>query len=384
PPPLQRWNARVPAEVAAVLMRALAKDYHQRYSSIIDFAENYSRAVQTAQQRYICQHCGQQNRTGAQRCAFCGAEYDNRHCPYCEASVRFGQRCCAACGRLTIPPQLVQHSPLMGISLRQNRYAIKRVLSQSEEKRVMVAVASDAQASEQSVILKRWECADGSMAQRAKQVAYYERATEQLARLRHPLIPAVLDRFAEGKHYYMVETYIDGESLEERLQKLLRPLPEKEVLGYMNSLLNALIALDQQMPPLRHYDIAPANILIEKQRGRAMLTGFQIPPAPLPPAGPTDKGPRNRTTRKLAISPYLPIMDKPYDKRTCIYALAACMHHALTGVAPPHYPTYPPVRMLNPSISHALEGILSRALIEDASARYQTYELLKRDIQRLL
>jgi serine/threonine protein kinase len=272
----------------------------------------------------------------------------------------------------------------VGISLRQSRYTIKRVLSQSEEKRIMVAVASDAQCNEQPVIVKRWECGDGPLAQRAKQVAHYERATEWLAQLRHPLVPAVLDRFAEGKHYYMVETYIDGESLEERLRKLLRPLTEREVLGYINNLLNVLIALEMQVPPLRHYDISPFNILIEKQRGRAILTGFQIPPAPRPQVGPPDRGPRNRTTRKLVISPYLPITDKPYDQRTCIYALAACMHRALTNVAPPHYPTYPPIRMLNPAISRGLEGILSRALIEDASARYQTYELLKRDILRLL
>ena len=40
--------------------------------------------------------------------------------------------------------------------------------------------------------------------------------------------------------------------------------------------------------------------------------------------------------------------------------------------------------MLNPDVSPALERILSRALIEESSARYQSYEALKRDIQRLL
>ena len=80
----------------------------------------------------------------------------------------------------------------------------------------------------------------------------------------------------------------------------------------------------------------------------------------------------------------MPLQDKPYDQRTCIYALAASMHHALTNVAPPHYPSYPPVRMLNPDVSPALERILSRALIEESSARYQSYEALKRDIQHLL
>jgi serine/threonine protein kinase len=383
PAPAQKWNPRVPVEVWAVMQRAMAKDYRQRYSTISDFAEQYTEAVQIAQQRYVCQECGEQNRTGAQRCAFCGAEYDNRYCPYCDTAIRFGQRCCSHCGRLLAPANALTNSPLVGVSVRQGRYTIKRVLKQSEETRTMTAVANDSTVDDKLVVLKRWECADGPLAQRAKDVAYYEKATEAYAQLRHPLIPAILDRFAEGKHYYAVMTYIDGESLEERLQKLLHPLPEREVLTYMNNLLNILSALERNRPPLRHYDISPANVVIERARNRVFLTGLQIPPPPQPSTT-RSAGRGRRTTRKLTISPYLPIQDKPYDQRTCIYALAATMHHALTNVAPPHYPGYPPVRLLNPAISPEFEALLVRALLEDSSARYQTYAAIQRDVQQLL
>ena len=376
----QRLNPRVPVEVATVLLRALAKDYHSRYTSIIEFAESYAAAVQIAQRRYLCQHCGQQNRTGAQRCTFCGADRAERTCPYCDTEVRFGQRCCSVCGRLTLPQSLVVHSPLVGTSVRQGRYLIKHILRQSDESRVTVAVAYDTQAKEQLVVLKRWECAD-TLARRAKDVAYYERTTEQLARLHHPFVPVVLARFAEGKHYYMVTTYVDGENIQERLQKLLRPLAERDVLGYMNSLLNVLIALEKLS--LYHYDISPANIVIEQKRGRALLTGFQVV-APPPEAGTYGGAIPKRTTRKLVVSPYLPIQDKPYDQRTCIYMLAATMHHALTNIAPPHYPTYPPARMLNPALSTDLEAILSRALLEERASRYQSYGAMQKDVQKLL
>ncbi len=384
PPPPQKWNPRVPVEVSAVLQRAMSKDYRQRYYSVSEFADRYASSVQVALQRYACHHCGQQNRTGAQRCTNCGADYDSRRCVYCETPVRFGQRCCSQCGRLTLPPTLVDHSPLVGVALRQGRYTIKHVLRQSEETRIMTAIATDAQIQGHKVFVKRWECCSEPLAQRAKDVAYYEQATGQLARVRHPLLPVILDRFAEGNYYYMVQEYIDGESLDERLQKLLRPLPERDVLSYMNTLLNVLIVLDQQRPALRHYDISPANIIIDK-RGRVLLTGFQIAPPPAAPGSRTrGERVRKRTTRKLDISPYMPIQDRPYDQRTCIYALAASMHQALTNVAPPHYPAYPPVRMLNPAISSTLESILSRALVEDNTIRYQNYEALRRDIQRML
>ncbi len=382
PPTPQQWNARIPVEVSSVLLRAMSKDYHQRYHTINDFADSYSNGVKMALQRYVCQRCGQQNRSGAQRCAVCGADYDNRCCPYCDAPVRFGQRCCSICGRLTIPSAMVAHSPLVGVSVRQGRYTIKHVLKQSEETRVMTAIAHDEQQNGQKIVLKRWECTDAPLTQRAKDVAYYERTTEPLARLHHPFVPKVLDRFAEGSHYYMALTYVDGESIEERLLKFLRPLPERDVVTYLNAMLNVLMALEQQRPPLRHYDISPANIIID-QRGRPILTGFQVAPAPGTTRGARAAG-KIRTTRKLATSPYLPIQDKPFDQRTCIYALAATMHHALSSVAPPHYPTYPPVRLLNPRVSSALEMILSRALTEDNVARYQSYEAMKKDIQRLL
>ena len=379
----QQWNRRIPVEVAAVILRALAKDYRQRYSNILEFAQKYSEAVQTAQQRYVCQLCKHQNRTGAQRCSACGAERDNRHCPYCDTSVRFGQRCCPHCGRLIIPPSSVLNSPLSGVSVWLGRYVIKRVLKSNEETKLTVAVAFDTQANDTQVVLKRWECTDLPLARRAKELIYYEKATEPLTRLSHPLLPRVLDRFVEGKHYYLVLNYVDGESLEEHMQKLLRPLPEREVIGYMNSLLNALMALEQQRPPLRHYDISPSNIIIERTRGRPILTGFQVSAPPSSREAEQKRSP-HRTTRKLAISPYLPVQDKHFDQRTCIYSLAACMHYALTNYAPPHYPAFPPVRMLNPNISFAFETILSRALMEDNRERYQSYGEIQKDIRNLL
>jgi len=284
---------------------------------------------------------------------------------------------------LIIPPGIVRNSPLSGVSVRQGRYVIKRVLKNNEETKLTAAVAFDTQANDTQVLLKRWECTDLPLARRAKELVYYEKATEPLTRLQHPLLPRVLDRFVEGKHYYVVLTYADGESLEERMQKLLRPLAEREVIGYMNSLLNALMALEQQRPPLRHYGISPGNIVIERTRGRPILIGFQISPPPSSPDA-EQKGSNHRTTRKLAISPYLPVQDKPYDQRTCIYSLAACMHYALTNYAPPHYPTFPPVRLLNPNVSVSFETILSRALMEDSRERYRSYGEIQRDIKGLL
>ncbi len=381
PPPPQQWNQRISPEVGAVLLRAMAKNYQQRYSTVIEFAERYKEALNIALQRYTCQRCKHQNRTGAQRCSNCGASSDERLCSFCDTPMRFGQRCCPVCGRLTTPSILVPHSPVAGISVRQGRYLIKHVLRDNEGTNVLTALAQDTQRHDERVLLKRWECTELPLLRRARELVYYEQASQAIAHLKHPLVPHVQDRFVEGRHYYLVSNYIPGESLEERLQRQLKPLPEREVVGYMHTLLNVLVALEQTHPPVRHYDISPANIIIELKRERAMLTGFQIAP---PPPDKQDKLGMHRTTQKIAISPYLPVRDAPFDQRTCIYMLAASMHHALTNNPPPHYPAFPPVRVLNPNVSLELERILSLALMEDPASRYQSYSEIQRDLKKLL
>ncbi len=381
PPPPQKWNSRIPVEVSAVLLRALAKDYRQRYTSITEFAEEYERAVKISLSRFLCSNCGHQNRSGARRCSNCGSQADKRGCQYCGAVTRFGQRVCSVCGRLLHPPSEPRQQPLAGLSVDRGRYTIGRIIKHDPDSDIVVALASDKRAPGKRVVLKRWQCTDQPIEQRQREFEHYQQATEQLTRLNHPLIPKGLERFTEGRYFYFAETYVDGESLEDRMRKLLRPLAEKEVLGYMNAVLNTLIFLEQQQPPIRPYDLSPANVLIERFRNRVFLTGFQVP---APPLNALDKHGARRTTRRLGISPYLPVKDVPYDQRTCIYALAATCHYMLTNSPPPHYPTYPPARLLNPAILEGTALLLDRALMEDNGQRYQSYAELQKDLKRLL
>ena len=64
--------------------------------------------------------------------------------------------------------------------------------------------------------------------------------------------------------------------------------------------------------------------------------------------------------------------------------LAASMHHALTNNPPPHYPTYPSARTINPNVSPEVDRILAHALMEDNTARYQSYGEMQSDLRPLL
>jgi len=293
PPLPQTWNPRIPVEVVAVLQRALAKDYQRRYPSMLAFAEAYRSAVNHALQRYLCQQCGRQNRSGARRCSTCAAHDHNSTCLYCDASVRFGQRCCPLCGRLTSIPDQEQHSILAGLSVHHGQYIIKRVLKNTLETKTLVALAQDTHAGGQLVVLKRWPCIDP-----LKDGQHYETVSAPLLQLRHPLVPRVLDHFIEDRNYYHIQTYIDGESLEERLQRLLAPLSEISVIIWMHTILNILLALEQQMPPASYHfcSLTPANIILDMTRERAFLTGFQLPYRPT-----------IKLNLKMAFSPYVPM-----------------------------------------------------------------------------
>src|SRR6266700_4702162 len=74
----------------------------------------------------------------------------------------------------------------------------------------------------------------------------------------------------------MVQKYVEGETLEERIDRLNQSMKEREVLGYASEVLDVLDYLAQQTPPVVHRDIKPANIIIGSKDRRAHLVDFGI------------------------------------------------------------------------------------------------------------
>ncbi len=88
----------------------------------------------------------------------------------------------------------------------------------------------------------------------------YEQEIKMLGRLNHPGIPRYLDSFQTEEGFCMVQEYIDGKSLSEP-----RRWTPEQIKELALCILEILVYLQQQSPPVIHRDIKPENILMDEQ-----------------------------------------------------------------------------------------------------------------------
>ncbi|RAQ97040.1 protein kinase domain-containing protein [Thermogemmatispora tikiterensis] len=308
-------------------------------------------------------------------------------CPHCGAINRPEARFCSSCGRPVLAgnssPASSQTAsgPLRpGTRLQGGRYEIIRLLGREGNGVALLAV--DHRLGGKQVVIKELLSEASDPQQRQEEIRQFKREVALLAHLDHPLIPAVTDHFQEGERYFMVEEYIEGQSLEELLRRRQGPLSEREALIYAIDIIDVLIYLELQTPPVVHRDIKPANIVISASDGHAYLVDFSVARAGVV------RNALRRQTSALGTPGYA--APEQYqgeaDPRSDLYALAATLHHVLTGRDPRNYPpfSYPLARSLNPQLSPEVERILHYALQPEPDQRYQSALAMKRDIEALL
>ena len=208
----------------------------------------------------------------------------------------------------------------------------------------------------------------------AQQQFQWEAST--LASLDHTNLPRVSDYFTEGGKHYLVMDYVDGETLEDILNRTPGFLLEGQVLNWACQLCDVLTYLHSRQPSVIFRDLKPGNIMVDRS-GAVKLIDFGIARL-FKPGKTTD-------TLKMGTMGYAPPEQHAgkgqTDTRSDIYSLGATLHHLLTKRDPTQHPPFSfntaPPRSLNPAVSPHVESAIMKALAHDRVHRFRTTSEMK-------
>lgn len=187
-----------------------------------------------------------------------------------------------------------------------------------------------------------------------------------IKQLDYKSIVRIVDIIDNGNVIYIIEDYIEGETLGDILEKE-GPQPQESVIEWAIQICEALNYMHNRKPPIIYRDMKPGNVML-KPDGNIMVIDFGIA--------------REYKDKNLADTVCLGT--KGYaapeqfggigqtDQRTDIYCLGVTLYHLLTGQNPcePPYEIYP-IRYWNPQLSAGLEAIIQKCTKQNPNDRYQ-------------
>lgn len=182
----------------------------------------------------------------------------------------------------------------------------------------------------------------------------FAREAKSLAKAKHEAVPYVRDYFSEANRQYLVMELVEGDDLAVLLVKRREPFLLKEVIPWMEQLLDALDYLHNLDPPIIHRDIKPQNLKLNFRRkiklldfgiaksidnGQFTITNQTFVGATLN-YSPFEQIIRvmNPTFREFILLKHRArterILSQNTDARSDIYALGATFYHLLTRRPP--------------------------------------------------
>jgi len=196
-----------------------------------------------------------------------------------------------------------------------------------------------------------------------------------LKNLCHPGIPRIVDIFYKGGNLYIVEDYIEGETLENRLKREGK-LSFEEIREIGVSLCNIIEYLHSFNPPIIYRDLKPSNIMLTPSGG-VVLIDFGI--------SRRYKAGRARDTVLMGSKGYA--SPEQYGrgqstKKTDIYGLGATMYHMAVGSAPASL-TEPLKDKSYEGVDIGLKNIIQKAMQIDEEDRYESAAQLRDEIKGL-
>ena len=213
-----------------------------------------------------------------------------------------------------------------------------------------------------------------------------------LKQLNHISLPKIIDVIYKDEGVYLIETLVEGVSLDEILDKNVE-INQSVLVDWFEQLAHVLNYLSNIKPsPILHLDLKPGNIMVT-HANRLVLVDFGIS------RNIGEHGPGALTARYAAPEQfegrakekYSQLINKRFgaipdhvgswdiDVRTDIYSLGAIMFELATGQPP----TQDNLKLLEQTVSKELCGIILKCIAVDPSRRYSSASKLQEDIREL-
>jgi serine/threonine protein kinase len=248
-----------------------------------------------------------------------------------------------------------------------------------------------------------------SKAKHPQLLGRFQRESRLALRLEHPNVVRTFQvGKARGELHYMVMEYLDGETLEDVLERRKR-LPPAEAVHILLQALRGLQHLDDE--GLIHRDLKPANLMLVPPRaanqadttlnqtvkildiglGRALFD--EGTPGDVDVGDLTNEGTLLGTPNYMA--PEQARNAHAADVRSDLYSLGCVFYEMLTGQTPftdekhldqirRHLQDTPrPLRAINPALPEEFQGVMDSLLAKDPAQRYATASQAARAVKAL-
>lgn len=193
-----------------------------------------------------------------------------------------------------------------------------------------------------------------------------------LKKLHHTNLPQVYDFLQVNGQIYTVMDFISGNDLKHYIESGYS-FAEEQLIFWLRQILEVLVYLHEQTPPVIHCDIKPANIMITES-GDVCLIDFNISLDGVY----TDL--LGISYQYAAPEQYEMVMSMnkrgreiiQLDERLDLYSLGAVYYRLLTGIVPQaDLSLHIPLRKCQTACSDGLRAIIEKAMEPDREKRYK-------------
>ncbi len=255
----------------------------------------------------------------------------------------------------------------------KNRYKIERQLSHKSGRTTFIALDT---INNRPVVIKILRFDDDFGWDDLK---LFEREASTLQNLTHSAIPEYIDYFeveTEDIHgFALVQSYIPAESLQTIITQGRR-FSESELIEFAQKMLDILLYLHQQNPPVIHRDIKPSNILMANRSSHSIGDVYLVDFGSVQTAAQKIEG----TITIVGSYGYMPL--EQFGGQTTpasdLYSLGMTIIYALTGSHPNNLSSVRgQIQFNDEHLSHGFSRWLKKMTYPHLDKRYESVKLAK-------